>query len=90
MRQSVTIRTIQDHIDHEHGLTLYCDSCRHSAPMDLEAVAKRLGPTTVVGGKGSPFLRHFICAKCGSKDLSIRVSPIYAGRQSNLTRGIKD
>jgi hypothetical protein len=56
-----------------------CDAigCRNNADVDLEALARELGPDYRI----ADFVARSRCSKCGAKwpQLSVRVSPIQTG-----------
>jgi hypothetical protein len=73
------LQTIGDLIDSRHGLYIYCEAsrgglrCGHYVEADLESIAGRLGRDhSWLAADLVPRLR---CSKCGSKDVSIRLSP---------------
>jgi hypothetical protein len=73
------VGTIGDTIAARLHMTLYCDAmgCRHSQPVDLEALRDQFGPDYGV----ADFVARSRCSKCGAKwpQLSVRVGPIHTG-----------
>lgn len=67
--------TIEDHIRCGYAIHAYCHGyeCSHHTKLDLYLLAARLGPDhRTMHHDLVPKLR---CSKCGSKDVSIRLSP---------------
>lgn len=72
--------TIQQAIDDNDTISAVCDAygCHHHRELDLKALRDRLGPDHgVMHDDLTPLLR---CSKCGSRNVSIRVSPNAATR----------
>lgn len=83
--------TIARHIMDGDEYTAYCDvwadgaPCAHSKTLDLKALGKRFGMDFKISHWSLvPLLR---CTKCGSRQVSIRVSPGDAVRKSKGRRG---
>lgn len=59
----------------DYSVTAYCNDlkCNHSAPLDLNFLATKLGLNYEFSSYAiNPLLR---CTKCGRKNASIRISP---------------
>lgn len=54
---------------------IFCENpdCLHDAPVDIHALAERLGPDH--GALAKDLIPLFKCSKCGSKHLSLRTWP---------------
>jgi hypothetical protein len=70
---SISIRTIGDHIDHDHRISAHCSDCRRSTRLDLEALAARLGRDH--GARVKDLAPKLKCSGCGSKAITFTVSP---------------
>lgn len=75
--------TIQECIDQDYSISVYCDSrtCTHGMRLDLKALAKRLGPDH--GCMHWDLADKFKCTKCGSKKVTIRLDPT-AGKPQGI------
>lgn len=72
-----TIDTIGKLIDGGYGLHAYCNArgCAHNAPLDLAALARRLGRDhSHLHQDIAPMLR---CSRCGGTDVGIQLAPHY-------------
>ena len=71
------IRTFRDMIADEYTLTVYCgdQGCRHSAKLDLQTLAERLGMDFVTVGDPNPLVARLRCGRCKGKNLSLIMSP---------------
>jgi hypothetical protein len=67
--------TIGALIDNGYRIVVYCEArpCRHYAELDLTAFGKRFGLAS--GGLAKDILPKLHCSKCGSKALSLRMTP---------------
>lgn len=65
----ITIDTLGKMIEYRHWLSVHCNAqdCWHRAPVDLPALAARLGADHQCL---APFLKpYFVCSRCGSRDV---------------------
>lgn len=78
-RQAVTIRfrTLGDMIDHEHGLTVSCRTCRHSRQLVLVELARKIGRDFPLSRFHPPLFR---CSACGSRDSGLTVAYLHTDR----------
>lgn len=79
MSLPTTLSTIGDLIDRQHGLSAWCEAtingipCGHTRPLDLEALAKRLGRDhSYLAADLAPKLR---CTKCGGRQIGLILQP---------------
>lgn len=76
---STSITTIGDLIDERYRLYVCCEAgtggtrCNHDALVDLQALAARLGRDH--GCLAADLAGKFRCARCGSRENSIRIHP---------------
>lgn len=77
IRCMATIDTLGALIEHGFRLSIHCDNqfCRHSAKLDLEALADRFGRDFVAIGNPNPLTARMRCSRCGGKDLGLILSP---------------
>jgi len=74
-----TTDTIGKLIDGEYALTLYCEErhngywCHWYKKLDLEKLALKLGRDH--GSMHWDLVPHLWCLKCGSRNVSLRLSP---------------
>lgn len=71
-----SINTIGAMIEAGYRLTAYCNEarCMHSAELDLEALAERLGRDFVAVGDPNPLVRRLRCQECGGRNLGLILS----------------
>ena len=70
--------TIGDFIDARRSLTAYCrraPRCWHGAPVDLEALAERLGRDLDLYRNRLALAAMFRCVKCGGKGATFIIAP---------------
>lgn len=60
--------SLRAHVD----VTVYCRVCRHSGPLDLEAMAER-------GHTDTPLLALPLRCRCGARSFEVRVSAQQTG-----------
>lgn len=71
MQRPVIIETLGALIEHGHTMSAQCETCRHSARVDLEALAGRIGRDWVYVGARPPLT----CSACGGRFFEILKSP---------------
>jgi hypothetical protein len=66
--------TIRDAIERRDRVTIYCEGrgCNHGSQLDLVALGERLGLDH--GALRADLCRKFRCTKCGSREVSFRLS----------------
>lgn len=71
----LVINTLGAIVDGDYSLTAYCYDmeCQHSAALDVEALAKRLGREH--GSMRWDLVPKLRCTKCGGKDVGLRLAP---------------
>jgi hypothetical protein len=69
------IVTLAEHIEYCHAIRAYCDrrGCGYHAELDLEVLVRRLGPDH--SAMASKLIPHLRCSRCGSRQVSLIVSP---------------
>lgn len=72
---SISISTIADMIDEGYAISIHCNGtdCHHSATIDLEALAGKIGRDHRALAKD--LLPYFRCGRCGSKDMAFNLHP---------------
>jgi hypothetical protein len=67
------VGTFADLSRYGHELTVNCDVCQHRAPVNVPALAARLGENFRV----QAFIERAVCSKCGARwpELSVTVVP---------------
>ena len=63
--------------DEKYEIYVYCEvqDCRHGAKLDLVALCKVLGDDFRSVGDPNPLVAKLRCGTCGSKHMSLRLSP---------------
>lgn len=69
--------TIAGMISGRYTVTVFCRDCDHSARLDLEALAERLGPEH--GALADTLLPKLRCSACGGKRLGMVVNAMGPG-----------
>jgi hypothetical protein len=85
---SITISTIQDHIDNGHKISVHCHGtgadghpCHHSSTICLDELGKRIGyDHPALARDLKPYFR---CSLCGSKDVGFIVTATSGGMGVN-------
>ncbi len=67
-----------------HRITAYCNSCRHSVQLDLEALAAKLGPDH--GALHNDLVPRLKCSRCGSRSIGLIVHHADAERAKYPSR----
>lgn len=70
--------SLQDLSDRGETLHIHCENyaCRHSAIVGWKPLIERFGPDYVFAGPNrAEFLSHFVCSKCGGKELGLIMTP---------------
>lgn len=66
-------------LEQGYTITAYCEQhgpepmCRHSAPVDLSKAIEVFGADFIIPNAYARFVGSLKCAKCGSKQISIRI-----------------
>ena len=65
------MNTLRQHITGGDTVWAYCNSCHHNRPLDLEAIAAKLGIDH--GALHTDLVPKMRCTKCRSKNVAIRL-----------------
>lgn len=68
------ITTLGHLIADGYSITAHCGDCQHSKPLDLPALAERLGADFVAIGTPNPLVERLRCEKCGSKRIGLIIA----------------
>lgn len=58
-----------------YTIRAHCGVCQHSAALDLDALAGRLGGDFVAIGDPNPLAARLRCEQCGEKSIGLILSP---------------
>ena len=64
--------TLRALLQYGYGLIAQCELCRRFVPLDLDAIAKRLGVEITV----PDVRRRLRCTRCGLKRASVQVAAV--------------
>ena len=72
---TISITTLADMIDGGYSISVHCNgtTCHHSATIDLEALAGKIGRDH--SARAKDLTPYFRCSKCGSKDMAFNLHP---------------
>lgn len=71
----ITISTLQDHLDYDHGMILFCQ-CGHSKNLSLPKLIEIFGPDFETVRHREHFLSRFRCVKCGARPNTVQITTL--------------